>query len=244
MNDVMDLQNLGWSVSRTGGFEKAGYFPIRVAVLPAGHDPDSLLRAEGAAALHARGSTPRARCSRFVLERTLGEEDLGTTRGPGHRPCPRRPPALEGRRMPRRRPRWPARRRAGSAWTRPSSGSRPSSCRAPARGAAARPPRRTTGARSRGIGPDLAGPEPRTSGILLALLFTSKKRGPSFCRISKRSDRGAPGAARHPDGAPAGARGAAPEALMAELEGEAERGLLAALLVEEREWSDTQISVD
>ena len=51
MNDVMDLQNLGWSVARTGGFEKAGHLPIRVALLPAGHDPDSLLRAEGAAAL-------------------------------------------------------------------------------------------------------------------------------------------------------------------------------------------------
>ena len=35
----------------------------------------------------------------------------------------------------------------------------------------------------------------------------------------------------------------APEALMAELETDAERGLLAALLVEEREWSDTQVIV-
>ena len=53
MNDVMDLQNLGWSVARTGGFEKAGHLPIRVALLPPGHDPDSLLRAEGPAALNA-----------------------------------------------------------------------------------------------------------------------------------------------------------------------------------------------
>jgi hypothetical protein len=37
--------------------------------------------------------------------------------------------------------------------------------------------------------------------------------------------------------------GAAPEALMAELEGDRERGLLAALLVEDRKWDDTHSHV-
>jgi hypothetical protein len=37
---------------------------------------------------------------------------------------------------------------------------------------------------------------------------------------------------------------APPEALMADLETEAERGLLSALLVEERQWSDTQVIVN
>ena len=80
MNDVMDLQNLGWSVARTGGFEKAGHLPIRVALLPPGHDPDSLLRAEGAPALTARLDAARPLLS-FVLEKALGEEDLATARG-------------------------------------------------------------------------------------------------------------------------------------------------------------------
>jgi DNA primase len=80
MNDVMDLQNLGWSVARTGGFEKAGHLPIRVALLPAGHDPDSLLRAEGAGALNVRLDAARPLLS-FVLEKALGEEDLATSRG-------------------------------------------------------------------------------------------------------------------------------------------------------------------
>src|SRR5881409_1136484 len=80
LSDVMDLRNLGWSVSRTGSFEKADYFPIKVAVLPEGHDPDSLLRAEGAPALQARLSAAQS-ILEFVLERTLGEEDLGTARG-------------------------------------------------------------------------------------------------------------------------------------------------------------------
>ncbi|MDP2701264.1 MAG: toprim domain-containing protein, partial [Candidatus Rokubacteria bacterium] len=80
LTDVMDLRNLGWSVSRTGSFEKAGYFPIKVAVLPEGHDPDSLLRAEGAQALQARLDAARSILD-FVLERALGEEDLTTPRG-------------------------------------------------------------------------------------------------------------------------------------------------------------------
>ena len=80
LTDVMDLRNLGWSVSRTGSFEKAGYFPIKVAVLPEGHDPDSLLRAEGAQALQSRLDAARSILD-FVLERALGEEDLTTPRG-------------------------------------------------------------------------------------------------------------------------------------------------------------------
>ncbi|PYO38025.1 MAG: DNA primase, partial [Candidatus Rokuibacteriota bacterium] len=80
LTDTMDLQNLGWSVARTGDFERPGYFAIKVAILPDGHDPDSLLRAEGAGALAARLEAARPLLS-FVLDRTLGEEDLGTARG-------------------------------------------------------------------------------------------------------------------------------------------------------------------
>ncbi len=95
MNDVMDLQNLGWSVSRTGGFEKAGHLPIRVALLPPGHDPDSLLRAEGAAALTARLDAARPLLS-FVLEKAFADEDLTTRAGPGQCPRPRGPDPLQG----------------------------------------------------------------------------------------------------------------------------------------------------
>ncbi|HEX6081167.1 MAG TPA: DNA primase, partial [Methylomirabilota bacterium] len=54
LSDTPDIQDLGWSVSRTGSFDRAGALSVKVAVLPAGHDPDSLLRAEGADALRAR----------------------------------------------------------------------------------------------------------------------------------------------------------------------------------------------
>src|SRR5262245_14400642 len=80
LSDAMDIRNLGWSIARTGELDKAGALPIMVAVLPAGHDPDSLLRAEGADALRARIEAARPLLS-FVLDRVLGEEDLGTGRG-------------------------------------------------------------------------------------------------------------------------------------------------------------------
>src|SRR5262249_61505200 len=77
LTDVMDLRNLGWSVARTGSFEKDNYFPIKVAVLPEGHDPDSLLRADGAPALASRLDAARSILD-FVLERALGQADLTT----------------------------------------------------------------------------------------------------------------------------------------------------------------------
>ena len=96
MNDVMDLQNLGWSVSRTGGFEKAGPLADQGRrSCPPGHDPDSLLRAEGAAALTARLDAARRLLS-FVLEKALAEEDLTTRARPRQRPRPRRPDPLQG----------------------------------------------------------------------------------------------------------------------------------------------------
>ena len=80
IGDGGDLRDLGWSVARTGRFERPGYFAVNVALLPAGHDPDSLLRAEGAPALEAclRAARP---VLAFVLDRALAEEDLTTARG-------------------------------------------------------------------------------------------------------------------------------------------------------------------
>jgi DNA primase len=80
LTDTMDIQNLGWSVARTGDFERAGSLSIKVALLPEGHDPDSLLRAEGPGALAARLDTARPLLS-FVLDGALREEDLATARG-------------------------------------------------------------------------------------------------------------------------------------------------------------------
>ena len=114
LTDVMDLRNLGWSVSRTGSFEKAGYFPIKVAVLPEGHDPDSLLRAEGAQALQARLDAARSILRprpRLPHPLPRSQRRRGDSAGPGSGPQARRrrhpaldrSPAASGRPSPKRR---------------------------------------------------------------------------------------------------------------------------------------------
>src|SRR4030095_10909123 len=80
MTDTMDVGGLAWAVARTGGFERSGYFPVKVAVLPPGHDPDSLLRAGGAAASPSRLDAARSILF-FVMQQALSEEDLSTARG-------------------------------------------------------------------------------------------------------------------------------------------------------------------
>jgi DNA primase len=238
MNDVMDLQNLGWSVSRTGGFEKAGYLPIRVALLPAGHDPDSLLRAEGAPALTARLDAARPLLA-FVLEKALGEEDLATPRGRAN-----------------------AHARVALILSKVANAEEATTL---AREAARRlgvdatqlwiEAQQLQGARARGRKPDLAGEAAQeTAGSdswpppvpferdLVALLLQVDEARAELLPMLEEEDVAHQGlrlvvaALRR---APSGA----PEALMAELPGDRERGLLAALLVEERRWVDTHSHV-
>jgi DNA primase len=70
----------GWALTRARGSDAPDTFSIQVAMLPSGHDPDSLLRAEGAPALHACIARARPLLA-FVLDKVLAEEDLGTARG-------------------------------------------------------------------------------------------------------------------------------------------------------------------
>jgi DNA primase len=238
MNDVMDLQNLGWSVARTGGFEKAGHLPIRVALLPAGHDPDSLLRAEGAAALTARLDAARPLLS-FVLERALAEEDLATARGRANAHArvalilSKVANAEEATALARE-----AARRLGvdstQLWIEAQQlqGAR-------ARGRRAEP---LTGS-GRGAGePDAWPPPVPFERDLLALLLQVDEARAGLLPLLEDSDVVHQGLRlilaalrRAPEGAP--------ETLMAELEGDRERALLAALLVEERQWGDTHSHV-
>jgi DNA primase len=238
MNDVMDLQNLGWSVARTGGFEKAGHLPIRVALLPPGHDPDSLLRAEGAEALTTRLEAARPLLS-FVLEKALGEEDLATPRGRANAHArvalilSKVANAEEATALARE-----AARRLGvdstQLWIEAQQlqGAR-------ARGR--RPEQSTETARGSGD-PDSWPPPIPFERDLVALLLQVDEARAELLPVLEEDDvvhqglRLVLAALRR---APAGA----PEALMAELAGDRERGLLAALLVEERKWEDTHSHV-
>ncbi len=238
MNDVMDLQNLGWSVARTGGFDKAGYLPIRVALLPAGHDPDSLLRAEGAPALTARLDAARPLLS-FVLEKALAEEDLSTSRGRANAHArvslilSKVANAEEATALSRE-----ASRRLGvdatQLWIEAQQ---------------------LQGARARGRRPEPAGqmaPDAQVADSwpppvpferdLVALLLQVDEARAELLPLLEEEDVAHQGLRlvlaalrRAPEGAP--------EALMAELAGDRERGLLAALLVEDRTWGDTHSHV-
>ncbi len=239
MTDGPDLQDLGWSVSRTGGFEKAGVFSVRVAVLPAGHDPDSLLRAEGAEALRARLDAARSLLS-FVLDKALAEDDLGTPRG--RATAHARVALLLSKVSNAEEATMLSREPAGAwAWTQRSSGLKPNSFRAPGRVVAeSSPSPAATAAKSTAAAwtaPSFAERD------LLALLLHFDEARAELLTVLEDEDVAHPGLRRLLTvlrRAPL----APPEALMADLETEAERGLLSALLVEERQWSDTQVIVD
>jgi DNA primase len=69
-----------WAVNRSGSFETAGALRVKVALLPAGHDPDTFLRAEGAAAFSERIAAARSLLS-YALARTIGDADTAGPRG-------------------------------------------------------------------------------------------------------------------------------------------------------------------
>ena len=238
MNDVMDLQNLGWSVARTGGFEKAGHLPIRVALLPAGHDPDSLLRAEGAAALTARLDAARPLLS-FVLEKAFADEDLTTSRGRANAHArvalilSKVANAEEATALARE-----AARQLGvdstQLWIEAQQ----------LQGARARGRRSEQLTQSgRGVTESDAWPPPIPfERDLVALLLQVDEARAELLPVLTDEDVAHQGLRlvltalrRTPS--------ALPEALMAELEGDRERGLLAALLVEDRKWGDTHSHV-
>jgi DNA primase len=234
MNDTMDVQNLGWAVARTGDFERSGYFAIKVAVLPVGHDPDSLLRAEGAPALATRIEAARPLLS-VVLDRTLGEEDLSTPRG-----------------------RATAHARVALLLSKVQSAEEATAL---SREAARRlgvdatqlwiEAQQREGARARGRRVERAGDAPpRPAALppptlaerdLLALLVHVDEARTELLPVLEDTDivhlglRALLSALRQASGPP--------EALMHQLDGEAERGLLAAMLVEEREWGDAHSQV-
>jgi DNA primase len=72
-----------WAVNRSGSFESSGALRIKVALLPAGHDPDTYLRAEGSAAFAERIAGARSLLS-YALARTIGDADTAGPRGRSH----------------------------------------------------------------------------------------------------------------------------------------------------------------
>jgi DNA primase len=236
LGEAVDIQALGWSVARTGSYRQAEYFPVKVAVLPAGHDPDSLLRAEGAAAFHSRLDAARSIFA-FVMDRALAEEDLATDRGraTAHARAAlilsKVPNAEEASSLGRR-----AARELGvdaaQLWFE-AQGLRAARAKTPARPdpspGPAGPPR------------DWLEPALAERDLLLLLLHMEELRERMLSCIEDE-DVAHPGL-RAVLGALRRNPAATATALLADLPGEIERGLVAGLLLEERSWAAAEVEL-
>ena len=73
-------QGLAWAVNRTGTFGDGSALRLKVALLPSGHDPDSFLRKEGAQAFTQRIGEARSLLA-YAVETAIGEENTTAPRG-------------------------------------------------------------------------------------------------------------------------------------------------------------------
>ena len=235
MSGPADLRSLGWSMARTGGFERAGHFPVKVAVLPPGHDPDSLLRSQGADAFRSRVDDARSILS-FVMAQALAEENLASPRG---RATAHARVALVLSKVPNAEEATALAQQAArelgvdptQLWIEAQQLQRARFSQGRGGGASARATLPSTGA---------GWPPPNLAERdLLSLLLQVKEARVSLLPGIEDDDIAHPGlrallaALREAPGSPA-------EALMTALPGDGERGLLAALLLEERSWSDVR----
>jgi DNA primase len=225
--DGMGLPGMGWSVARTGAFAQAAYFSVKVAVLPSGHDPDSLLRGAGADAFRACLDGARSIFG-FVMAQALAEEDLRTDRGRARAHAraalilSKVPGAEEASAVARL-----AARDLGvdatQLWIEAQQLQRAPLDR--------RVPQPAEPAPAAWPPPSLAERD------LLALLLLSPQARASLLPCLDEEAIAHPGL-RALHAALRGDPDAAPEALMAQVAGEAERSLLAELLLDERSWPD------
>ena len=200
---------------------------MKVALLPAGHDPDTFLRAEGAAAFTERIGGARSLLS-YALDRAVGEAAAGGAAGPRQRLRAGGAHAGQGRRRRRRRPRWRARPRSSSASTPPSSGSRPSGCRP-----------RCAGRRAvAGTATTTPAPPVPSSATWSGSCWPRARPGRALLPLLDAGEVGHAGLREVVRGARAARPEATPEQLMTELATDAARHALSALLVDERPLGD------
>lgn len=217
-------EGLVWAVNRTGSFEGPAALRLKVALLPAGHDPDSFLRAEGSAAFHERIGEAKSLLA-WAVERVLEEEDPASQKG---RATAFARVALILSKV--------SDSREGTELAREAAlklGVDPTQLWIEAQ--------RLHGAlRARPQAPpaDAAGPAPPApERDLLAFLLHVPGARTELLPLLEAEDLTHPGLhavfkalRERPE--------ASGEALMPDLPGETERGLLAALLVEERSWPE------
>ncbi|MEK7709157.1 MAG: DNA primase [candidate division NC10 bacterium] len=217
-------QGLAWAVNRTGTFGDGSALRLKVALLPSGHDPDSFLRKEGAQAFAQRIAESRSLLA-YAVETAITEENATSTRGKATAFARvalilakvtdsqeatelARDAALKLGVDPTQL--WIEAQRLQGALRKPA----PATAPAPA-------------------GVNL----PAAERDLVSLLVQNGEARAALLPILEEEDISHPGL-RSVMGALKAAPQESPEALMPHLPGETERGLLAALLVEERTWPE------
>jgi DNA primase len=214
-----------WAVNRSGTFGGGESLRVKVALLPAGHDPDTFLRAEGAEAFSRRIAEARSLLS-YAVDRALAETpDVAGPRGRASAFArvvtilskvkdPEEAASLSNE----------AARKLGvdatQLWIEAQR--RQTSLRRPA----AAPPAAATPAAPPLVERDLVTlllHVPASRQALLPRMVDDDLTHPALRAIVA--------AVRNRQDATA-------ESLMPDLPGDAERGALAALLVDERDWSD------
>jgi DNA primase len=221
---LTDIRDLGWAVARTTSFERPGSGEVKVALLPPGHDPDSFLRAEGPAAFTRLIGGARGLFA-YVLDTALGGEDLTSPRG---RATAFAHVALILAKVPNSQDATELARQAGlklgvdptQLWIE-AQRLRGQLIRRPAA-----PP----------VAPTTPTPSlPAAERDLLALLVHRRDARDQLLPLLEAEDLTQP-LLRALLVALKGEPTRPPEALVNEISGEQERGLLAALLVEEQPW--------
>ena len=221
----------GWDVNRTGAFVAAGALRMKVALLPAGHDPDTFLRAEGAPAFAERITAARGLLS-YALDRVLadGPGPMMPGRGPANAfaraalMLAKVPDAQEAAALSHEAGRklgvdptqlWTESRKLAAALSRPPGGAR-------AVAAPSGPP-----SMERDLAALVLHSSPARATLLPMLDEGDISHGPLRSIIIALKLR--------PD--------ATAEGLMTDLDDEPARGALAALLVEERQSDDEGASI-
>jgi DNA primase len=240
-------EGLAWAVNRTGRFEGPAPLRLKVALLPTGHDPDSFLRAEGPSAFQERIVEAKGLLA-YALERVLEEESLTSQKG---RATAFARTALmlskvsdsqEGVELARE-----AALRLGvdptQLWIEAQRLDSARRTRLEPRGRGRQAGGETTRGGAQGPSPPGAPELPPTSERdLVAFLLHVAEARTELLPLVEAEDLTHPGlqallgALRERPGAP-------PEALMDALGGEAEQGLLAALLVEEQSWPEPALLI-
>lgn len=68
---------MAWAINRSGAFEGGGTLRLKVALLPAGHDPDTFLRTHGAEAFTERIAAARSLLA-YALDRAISNPEGAT----------------------------------------------------------------------------------------------------------------------------------------------------------------------